>query len=538
METNETRVYDIHSLDILSDVDDDMEIEARFRITGARQSGFAGFKVNLNPDYILGFLFPDDDIHKIYIKDYIYQDGLRVSVEETDPVLSEDFSNLDFDRSSLRVYRKNVVKSEDVELSGLLEVRTSVSTEITEKLPKSFNRSNYNLIRFKERYSVKKRYNEVHITKLKSIMKRGSCQNILEIEVESTNNKKFSDEFNEIVNEIFNYLDLHYDVMYYYANIMSKNSINNEGIFSFPFQGQMPVSMMGNEELSPEYTIKQKFDGERVHFIVFEGKVHFLHRNGLQISNDFEVNIEDVMIVDGEMIFHSDDVKIIGAKDRKTKSKPSRVSFVVFDFLDYDHDQLLRTKEYLARYRILAGNIKDIEITDVFTKEKFQFSLSPLILPEEMPEEYSDHGRIIENRNGKLIKLSVPIDGYILQKKNDFYISGRDDTLLKWKDPSELTVDLRMRYDQKKKMFSLNYLTASREEKIAEIEPEEGMKDGEVGEFNYVVGKGWSFYRSREDKEVPNYVTTVINVMESMINNFSYEDFRKKVIEEIIIKGQ
>lgn len=537
METNETRVYDIHSLNILSDVDDDMEIEARFRITGARQSGFAGFKVNLNPDYILGFLFPDDDIHKIYIKDYIYQDGLRVSVEETDPVLSEDFSNLDFDRSSLRVYRKNVVKREDVELSDLLEVRTSVSTEITEKLPKNFNRSNYNLIRFKERYSVKKRYNEVHITKLKSVMKRGSCQNVLEIEVESTNNKKFSDEFNEIVDEIFNYLELHYDVMFYYANIMSKNGINNEGIFSFPFQGQMPVSMMGNEELSPEYTIKQKFDGERVHFIVFEGKVHFLHRNGLQISNDFEVNIEDVMIVDGEMIFHSDDVKIIGTKDRKTKSKPSRVSFVVFDFLDYDHDQLLRTKEYLVRYRILAGNIKDIEITDVFTKEKFQFSLSPLILPEEMPEEYSDHGRIIENRNGKLIKLSVPIDGYILQKKNDFYISGRDDTLLKWKDPSELTVDLRMRYDQKKKMFSLNYLTASREEKIAEIEPEEGMKDGEVGEFNYVIGKGWSFYRSREDKEVPNYVTTVINVMESMINNFSYEDFRKKVIEELIIKG-
>ena len=110
METNETRVYDIHSLDILSDVDDDMEIEARFRIAGARQSGFAGFKVNLNPDYILGFLFPDDDIHKIYIKDYIYQDGLRVSVEETGPVLSEDFSNLDFDRSSLRVYRKNVVR--------------------------------------------------------------------------------------------------------------------------------------------------------------------------------------------------------------------------------------------------------------------------------------------------------------------------------------------------------------------------------------------------------------------------------------------
>lgn len=534
METNETQVYDIHSLDILSDVDDDMEIEARFRITGAKQSGFVGFRVNLNPDYILGFLFPDDDIHKVYIKDYIYQDGLRVSIEETNPILSEDFSNLDFDRSSLHVYRKNVIEREDVELSDLLEVRTSVSTEITEKLPDNFNKSNYNLIRFKERYSVKKKYNEVHVTKLKSIMKRGSCRNVLEIEVESTNNKKFSDEFNEIVNEIFNYLELHYDVMFYYANVMSKNSINNEGIFSFPFQGQMPVSMMGNEELSPEYTIKQKFDGERVHFIIFEEKVHFLHRNGLQISNDFEVDIEVAAIFDGEMIFHSDDVKIIGTNGRQTKSKPSRVSFVVFDFLDYDHNQLLRTKEYLTRYRLLASDIKDITITDVFTKEKFQFSLSPLILPEEMPKKYSDHGRITENRNGKLIKLSVPIDGYILQKGNDFYIFGRDDTLLKWKDPSELTVDLRMRYDQKKKMFSLNYLTASREEKIAEIKPEEGMKDGEVGEFNYVVGQGWSFYRSREDKETPNYVTTVINVMESMINNFSYEDLRKKVNEEMI----
>lgn len=533
METNETQVYDVHSLDIFSDVTKDMEIEARFRITGARQSGFMGFRINLNPDYILGFLFPDDDIHKIYIKDYIYQDGLRVSVEETDPILSEDFSNLDFDRSSLHVYRKNVIEREDVELSDLLEVRTSVSTETTERLSQNFNRSKYNLIRFKERYSVKKKYNEVHITKLKSIMKRGSCRNVLEIEVESTNNKKFFDEFNEIVNEIFNYLELHYDIMFYYANVMSESVINNERVFSFPFQGQMPVSMMGNEELSSEYTIKQKFDGERVHFIIFEEKVHFLHRNGLQISNDFEVNIEDVMIVDGEMVFHSDDVKIIGAKDRKTKSKPTRVSFVLFDFLDYDQNQLLRTKEYLTRYRILASDIKDIEITDVFTKEKFQFSLSPLILPEEMPKKYSDHGRITENRNGKLIKLSIPIDGYILQKGNDFYIFGRDDTLLKWKDPSELTVDLRMRYDQQKKMFSLNYLTASREEKIAEIKPEEDMKDGQVGEFNYVVGEGWSFYRSREDKETPNYVTTVINVMESMINNFNYEDLRKKVNEEI-----
>lgn len=514
--------YDIRNFNIspkeLSDKS--VEIETSFRQKGEKYGGFPASSTSLNPVYMLSFLFPNQKIKRTIIKDYIFKRGLRSSIvipdENNGKVSNKNPLEIGFDKSDEKRitnnYTKYNINSFITEIPEIdIEIKTSVSREVDEGETELLD--NFNLIRYKERFSVDYDGIEISVTLVETTFSNYPYnRKRLEIEIERKDNLKFQEIFNELNNQMVDYLFLFYQLMEYYGTIVNNKDTKNKNAFQQSFVGQMPVAFTGSEKINKKnYQIRFKPDGERVHLLIFDKYIHFLHRNGLEISESFIIDDLDpaiIYILDGELVLNTN----------------GDISIFLFDIIAKGKDIIAKDKVFSSRYKLLYKWLLPLEITDLNTKEIFNFVISPEIQKSDINNQDS-FSKFMEFENGE----TYPVDGFIIQDKTDYYVFGTDKNLFKWKDVSDLTIDFRIKFLPNESV-SLEYELERGGQIIGETIRTLEMKNNTIGEFIFNnENKQWNLVRLREDKNKANFASTVISTMQAILNNFTYEQFIEKV---------
>jgi len=113
-------------------------------------------------------------------------------------------------------------------------------------------------------------------------------------------------------------------------------------------------------------------------------------------------------------------------------------------------------------------------------------------------------------------------DGFIFMPKNDPIVTGRADNIKKWKPVLENTVDLLYTKEQGWTCvgedggispYTLNLNGGTEREGIFELKP---LGDGT-----------WEIYKQREDKRVPNHISTVRKTIETIEEGIQLSDLKK-----------
>ncbi|AFN83657.1 mRNA capping enzyme subunit alpha [Encephalitozoon romaleae SJ-2008] len=138
----------------------------------------------------------------------------------------------------------------------------------------------------------------------------------------------------------------------------------------------------------------------------------------------------------------------------------------------------------------------------------------------------------------KIPELKHGNDGLIFTPANEPYSVGRRGTVLKWKPSSLNTIDFKAVKNER-----LNYVydlvCSGKKGKDVVFDHffcEDEEIDGKIGEFTYdsdgyywdfdeLVLKrgGWKLYRIRTDKDTPNNIKIVCNILESLKDNLTIE---------------
>ena len=496
------------------------ELEAKLSI-----GKFSDFNILLNPtilDLSEGVSennkihqFPPDNIMEHEEIDYIR------NFSRTDSIRYNSYYD--------RVYRKNRLSNRvfsNVYQSNVT-VRITLSEEIDESgYSKNEIVDNPDVIRVKRRYTTEYKGCTLFLTHVEG-------KSEIEIEMKDRNPELFEEAIQDMVNRI---VELQ-NVMTYYKNMMSPNTRHNP--LTTRFLGSMPISYRKAYNLR-RYSLKYKFDGERVNLILFNRRLYLMTReNGLIFSpvrlNDNQNGSELSGIYDAEII-KSKSNQICFPSETCPSSKEHYL--ILYDLM-VDQEENIMKSPYYRRYRRLT------QVMPVLSENIPNIIRSPLMSTES--------SRIIERRvlnrsvsfrlSGNVITFMI--DGLILQDLDSPYITGTDHRLYKWKDQNDITVDfipVRPRQDTDDSRNEIHLysevldgdmmVTKSRLSDNPSPDLTIALDNRIVSEFYYDRDRStWIFNRLREDKNKPNFITTVLDVMESAL---SYVDISELL--EIIQK--
>lgn len=185
--------------------------------------------------------------------------------------------------------------------------------------------------------------------------------------------------------------------------------------------------------------------------------------------------------------------------------------YYVFDVLFYKRQSLLKVESFAER---IANTVDAtyLKTKPFFFEDSFFASVRQCFAwMDEHPEfEY---------------------DGFIAQPESAPY---KNSSTGKWKPSAQMTIDLRVDIRDGEDTYRTSMLTpngeilftGSREYLIADEQPavdEIRDRDGQIVEFALSDDGGLRFYRARDDKDTPNFVTTVIRTWNDMHRPISRE---------------
>lgn len=315
------------------------------------------------------------------------------------------------------------------------------------------------------------------------------------------------------------------------------------------FIGCHPITLNLNNIdtiLNKDFMVCEKSDGVRVFFYITEFKdvkrAYFNDR-----KNDFyelPMKCPDIKstLIDGELIV-----------DKNGISK-----FAIFDCLLYDGvlvaDKFLDKRlgfAYLFNKKIV-GMITDEKVKRQKTSDfkEIEFYLKKMYKSYGFWDIYLD-----------IPNMSHENDGLIFTPTYEPYMIGKRAGILKWKPPSINTVDFKIVKTTNSPYIYNLVCSGERSKEVVygkyfnyeilgdskELYHEESKIANMIGEFSYVSDEyfwnfddltlelgGWKLHRIRNDKETPNHIKVVNNIMESIQENFSievlctfYEEMRK-----------
>lgn len=230
------------------------------------------------------------------------------------------------------------------------------------------------------------------------------------------------------------------DLQYNFQNEVA--SLLGRGSRSFP--GAQPVSFAGKhlQELKhQDYYVCEKTDGLRylmylsedqgkgIHYLIdrkndyyYVPHLHFPHHDDKAVNN-----FHTGTILDGELV------------EDRFPDRPSVIKYLVFDCLVLDNNTLLQ-RPLDKRLGYFKAHV--LEPYNAFFKAN-PTSPRPFVV-EDKSTEFSYGLEKMFKEIIPRVKLLHGNDGLIFTCKNTPYKSGTDEHILKWKPPSENTVDFLM----------------------------------------------------------------------------------------------
>lgn len=301
------------------------------------------------------------------------------------------------------------------------------------------------------------------------------------------------------------------------------------------FIGSHPVALLHDNMqllLTEDYLVCEKTDGIRLMLFVFERVVYLYDRKNIFYRTDHVFVGTDpfTFLFDGEM--YLEDEKYV---------------FAMFDCLIYDtkvvtecnlNERLgycFKFARAVAKGAILRKNDSPYKKFQIIGKEMFKSYAFPEIL-KGIPH--------LQHEN----------DGLIFTPVHEPYKLNSRSTILKWKPPHLNTVDFVIkRSDDASGIYELRCVVS--EDQTQSIEKGQfGVNsvifdyyfaednndndiDGKIGEFSYdsngesidltdlnVVNGSWCLHRIRSDKNTPNNIKIVLDVVESLKESVRSED--------------
>jgi len=140
-------------------------------------------------------------------------------------------------------------------------------------------------------------------------------------------------------------------------------------------------------------------------------------------------------------------------------------------------------------------------------------------------------------------KQSHRNDGLVFTKENASYFTGICESMLKWKAPTDASIDFRIRLDHN--TILLLFATENGEDVYDIYNPQiddnfpgfahNALQDGNIVEFTYDLDtKNWKFMRWREDKSVPNFKSVVESVWNTITNGVTKQELSTTLMSQKI----
>ena len=305
----------------------------------------------------------------------------------------------------------------------------NVINQNAENIFKNVNINSYNIIREKQRYSFKLPIGKLDLTIVSEteINTENNSKKNQKYEIELEINKIASNT-NNIVDEIINYITVILQTRqnnYFVISNTEKRYVMSQYkqlVNTYYFIGAQPETLQKNHisKLYNEvYSVTDKADGDR-HFMLIDNKknVYFIDNN---MDKIYKTNVKSQLyyscIIDGELI-----------------NINNKISFLCFDVLVYNNEDIRGNKKYLLKQRLdqLNDIITTIDSGDhenYYLIEMKKFIYKNVFIGSEI---------ILNEVQNKLYKN----DGLIFTPMNEPYPTIKKwSNLFKWK-PAELnTID-------------------------------------------------------------------------------------------------
>jgi hypothetical protein len=282
------------------------------------------------------------------------------------------------------------------------------------------------------------------------------------------------------------------------------------------FPGPQPVAIeKKNIPLKERYMVCEKTDGERAILLLLyinnKPMCFIINRNNDFYFTDlsFKKEMFEGSIFDGELI--------------KTKNNGTW-HYLIHDTYAYNGRSFTHISHDL-RY----ASIIDFIMKRYVPKETDCFNIKTKIFYKYGPEIEKTWTLINQTTENK-------IDGLIFTPVNGPIKFGRDNTLLKWKECDNHTIDLLVKIKGKKMYLQyikqnefVNYKTfgstTDNFKKISEFLKANNTSVDPIIEFKIIPEDHFIPYRYRSDKKVPNGEITVFNTLKNIQESIVISDF-------------
>lgn len=262
------------------------------------------------------------------------------------------------------------------------------------------------------------------------------------------------------------------------------------------FFGSLPVSYRNRhieQLLTHRYFIQVKLDGVRYIMINHRRRLWYLSRShGLILSQQQAHPTESYMI----------DVEI-----------QNGIS-MAFDMLALGSRSLMNLP-YSSRY----NSLKDFVYSLPGDIQEF-LDVNPT-LPLRDITDLTDNIDV-DTKIYRVGELEFATDGLIFQHDGP-YRQGRDDFVFKWKFPDLLSIDFEK---------VIGGLAVSTERGLSKMVEDSSIVPGGIAEYVYDKRTSrWTSIGERPDKTDPNFITTAMDAIESMIEDVSFDELLNEILQ-------
>jgi len=496
-----------------------IEFEVRFGYFNKNKSFISGIKENVFETLRNKYDYQNHKFQIIETKSYEKFPGTMIETIMESPWKYRNLRKVQKDF----IKNKNKIQNIDDYQSNVryaLNKETYQYAELNENIMKIIGKENPTFYRYKERHVIPLDENfELHLTKVIENNQFNKFECEIEFKGKLINEKEIESSIKKYIGIINQIIQISHILKKVLQNIFNKFPNNLNQVLNKPFT----LNRKHLPNIAMNYTVTDKADGER-NLLMIDGI-----GNGYLVDNKFTLKIIGNFpsyknsIFDGEYI-------------------SSENKFMIFDCIQYKNMKITE-KKLLTRLMWVNQFVNDIK-TRMIKSKIFYVDLKYLdpndrVLIKNLdnvkiPKDYGEFLKMLWNKRND--RFSYSLDGLIFTPIDATYIDNKKG-IYKWKD--EHTIDVRVIYDNKKKVWKLDVNRFDNKPDFLDItyKPKKDstmeLFNGEIVEFLYSYKqKKWVPYRKRTDKQLPNARLTVDGVL-----NAVEEDIKIKDLANIDLKN-
>ncbi|CAN8074113.1 unnamed protein product [Agarophyton chilense] len=330
----------------------------------------------------------------------------------------------------------------------------------------------------------------------------------------------------------------------HFQSLMQKATNSRESMYRFP--GTMPLTLsrrhFGMIEAN-DYVALEKSDGTRYMLFAVNNNVLLIDRS----MNFYAVEPYPHILTPG---FSEQQQDTILDGELTCNMMTQQYEYLIYDCISINGDTTVAQKGFRARMDAAAVFVAAPRLWAPFCSGLLRLRIKDYYEKKDIRRLFAcikkdHHGRYIyinnDRRDGILCNEN---DGVILAPVGIPYKTKKCEALLKWKPPHlnsiDFTLQLERAHDERRKVPTVKPFIAYRGERglirLREviIPSKQKLKwaaefdryNGAVVELSYDKHAGeWRFLRLRDDKDGPNFASTVIDTLETIVESVERDEF-------------